>query len=748
MNTISRTLWLGLAVGALGLAGCATAVAPAAAPAGAGAEAGAATRASGAAAAARVAPPIAAQRPERLETHGRVRTDEFFWMRDRENPEVIAHLEAENAYTAARMAHTEALQERLFDEIQSRIQQTDMSVPYRLRDYYYYTRFEEGKSYPIFARKRGSLDAPEQILLDGNVMAEGKPFFALMGLQVSEGQDILAFATDTVGRRVATIGFRDLRTGEILPTTIPDVTGNLAWAADNRTLFYSRQDPTTLRSHRIFRHVLGTDPAQDQLVYEETDEEFSTWVYRTKSREYLVIASSQTLSSEYRVLRADRPADRPRVVLPRERGHEHSIDHFGGHFYIRTNDGGPGRQPASPNFRLVRTPVDRTARQHWEEVLPHRADVLLEGFKIFRDHLVVRERGNALTRLRVRPWSGQGEHYISFDEPAYVTYLSANPEFDTRTLRFGYQSLTTPNTIYDYDMATRERTLLKRDEVLGGYDPADYRTERLWATARDGTRVPVSLVYRRDMRRQGPQPLLLYAYGSYGISSDATFSSIRLSLLDRGFVYAIAHVRGGQEMGRQWYEDGKLLNKKNTFTDFIDVAEHLVERGYTSPEHLYAMGGSAGGLLMGAVINMRPDLWHGVIAAVPFVDVVTTMLDATIPLTTFEWDEWGDPRKPEFFEYMLAYSPYDQVSAQAYPNLLVTSGLHDSQVQFWEPTKWVARLRERRTNDNKLLLQTNMQAGHGGASGRYARWREIAFEYAFLLDLAGLGDLEPRAAAR
>jgi oligopeptidase B len=747
-GTMRPTPWLStatLVIGMISLSACATTSSTPEDPAG---------RAPGAAAASDVpgraehrAPPIAAVRPERLEAHGHVRVDEYFWLRERESPEVIDYLEAENAFTAAGMAHTEVLQERIFEEIRGRIQETDVSVPYRLRDFYYYTRLEEGKDYPIWARRRGSLGAPEEVLLDGNRLAEGHSYFAVQGMQVSEGQNILAFAIDTVGRRIATIRFRDLGTGEVLPDVIPDVTGNMAWAADDRTLFYARQDPSTLRSFRIYRHVLGTDPGDDALVYEETDEEFSTWVWRTKSREFLVIGSRQTLSHEYRVLDAREPDGEFRLFLPRERGHEHSIDHFGGHFYVRTNGGGAGREPTAPNFMLMRTPVERTGREHWEEVIPHRPEVLLQGFEIFRDHLVLSERADALTRLRIRPWSGEEEHSIGFDEPAYVTYTSNNPEIDTGILRIAYESLTTPTSIYDYDMATRERTLLKRDVVLGGYDPAAYRTERLWTTARDGTRVPVSLVYRRDVRADGPQPLLLYAYGSYGSSRDPNFSSIRLSLLDRGFVFAIAHVRGGQEMGRQWYEDGRLMNKMNTFTDFIDVAEHLVDLGYSAPEMLYAQGGSAGGLLMAAVVNMQPELFHGVIAQVPFVDVVTTMLDASIPLTTFEWDEWGDPRRPEFYEYMLSYSPYDQVRPQAYPHLLVTTGLHDSQVQYWEPAKWVARLRAVGTGDNRLLLRTNMEAGHGGASGRYRRWREIAFEYAFLLDLSGRADADPATPA-
>jgi oligopeptidase B len=686
------------------------------------------------------APPVAEMRHhEVVAPHGHARTDEYYWLRDREDPAVIAYLEAENAYAEAVMAGTEELQERVFQEIRGRIQETDMSVPVRRGDYWYYTRFEEGQDHPIHARKHGSLDAPEEILLDANERAEGKRFYRVM-TQVSSGHDLLAFAEDTLGRNIVTLRFKDLRTGALLDDVIDHVTWNMAWAEDNRTLLFARQDPTTLRSYRIYRHRLGDDPAAAQLVYEETDETFRTFVFKTRSRDYLVIGSSHTLTDEFRVLPADRPDGELRVFLPRERGHEHSIDHIGGHFYIRTNDG-------ARNFRLMRTPVDRTAREHWEEVIPHRDDVFLARFDVFRDHLVLSERRDGMTQLRVRGWDGQDDHYVRFDEEAYTVRATANPEVDTNVLRLAYESLATPGSIYDYDMETRELTLLKREEVLGGYDPADYRTERFMATARDGSRVPVSLVYRRDLRQDGPQPLLLAGYGSYGASRDPTFSSIRLSLLDRGFAYAIAHIRGGQEMGRDWYEDGKLLNKRNTFYDFIDVAEHLVARGYTAPDRLYAQGGSAGGLLMGAVVNLRPDLFHGAIAAVPFVDVVTTMLDESIPLTTFEWDEWGDPREPEYYEYMLSYSPYDNITAQPYPNLLVTAGLHDSQVQYWEAAKWVARLRRHHTGDERILLRTNLDAGHGGAAGRYQRWREIAFEYAFLLDLAGLGEVEPRGAS-
>jgi oligopeptidase B len=532
-----------------------------------------------------------------------------------------------------------------------------------------------------------------------------------------------------MGRRIATLRFKNLRTGELLPDVVPNVTGNMAWAEDNRTLFYTKQDSVTLRWNRIYRHTLGTPASADKLVFDETDDTYNAFVYKTKSKAYVMIGSEQTLASEYLYVAADRPTDPFRIVIPRERGHEYQVDHFGPDFYIRTND-------HATNFRLMRTPVANPGRGNWQEVIPNRPDVFLDEVEIFRNYLVVTERKDGLIHLRVRPWTGAGEHYLDFGEPAYLAYTSTNREFDSPVLRFGYTSLTTPTSIYDYNMATRQKTLLKRDEILGGFDPANYVTERLYTTARDGIRVPVSVVYRKGIAR--PAPLLLYGYGSYGSSTDPTFSSDRLSLLDRGFVYAIAHIRGGQEMGRGWYEDGKLLHKKNTFTDFIDVADDLARRGYATPGKLFARGGSAGGLLMGAVINMRPDLFNGVIAGVPFVDVITTMLDASIPLTTSEYDEWGNPNDTTYYRYMLSYSPYDNVQRKAYPNLLVTAGLHDSQVQYFEPAKWVARLRAMKTDTNRLILRTNMEAGHGGASGRYKRWRDVAFEYAFLLDLAGL----------
>ncbi len=693
-------------------------------------------------------PPLAEPRPHELETHGDVRVDEYYWLRERENPEVIAHLEAENAWVDAAMAHTEALQESLFAEIRGRIVEDDSSVPYRDGDYWYYTRYEEGKQYPIHGRRAAAGDVfggdqdpdAEEVLIDVNEVAAGKEYTAVRP-SVSPDHRILAWAVDDVGRRFYTVRFKDLTSGEILADEIPDVTANLVWAADSATLFYVRQDPDTLRAYQVYRHRLGST-APDELVYEEPDETFSVFLGRTQSRKYLLATSVHTLRTEVRILRADDPDGDFVVFEPRGERHEYGVDHLGDRFWVRTNDG-------APNFRLMSTAEGDTDRAAWREELPHRDDVLFEGFELFDRFLVLAERREGLERLRVEPRGGEpgaGDgavtgHDLDFGEPTWSAGIGVNPDPSSGTLRYVYQSLTTPRSVFDYDPATREKTLRKQDRVLGGFDAANYRSERLWATAEDGVQVPVSLVYRPDLRTgEGTAPLLLYGYGSYGASMDASFSSSLLSLIDRGFVYAIAHVRGGEEMGRSWYENGKLLHKKNTFTDFIAVAERLVAEGYADPDRIYAMGGSAGGLLAGAVFTMRPDLWDGVVARVPFVDVVTTMLDASIPLTTFEWDEWGDPRVREYYDYMLSYSPYDNVEARDYPNLLVTTGLHDSQVQYWEPAKWVARLRARKTDDNLLLLETNMGAGHGGASGRYDRYRETALVYAFLLDLAGLGD--------
>jgi oligopeptidase B len=676
-------------------------------------------------------PPVAAVRPHPFTEFGATRVDQYYWLKDRNNPEVIKYLEDENAYTQAVMAHTQALQERLYEELKGRVLQTDQSVPFREGSYYYYTRVIEGRNYPIYARKRGSLAAPEEIMLDVNALAQGRSTFIVRGWEVSANEELLAYAVDTTGGRVGTIRIKNLKTGTLLPDVITNAMGGFAWAQDNRTLFYVKPDPVSVRPSQVFRHRLGTDGATDQKIYEDTDETYYTSVFKTKSSRFIMIQSWQTLATEYRFVPADRPDQPFQVLIPRQRGHEYFANHFGDFFYVLTNDN-------AQNFRLMRTPVRRPGRDNWQEVIAHRPDVLLEDFEFFKDYLVLTERKDGLVQLRVRPWDGSAEHYLEFQDPAYLAYVSTNREFDTPLLRIGYTSLTTPTSIYDYDMRSRRRTLLKRDQILAGFDPANYVSERFYTTARDGARVPVSIVYRKGAARPGP--LLLTGYGSYGSSFDPTFSADRLSLLDRGFAFAIAHIRGGSELGRAWYEHGRQLEKTNTFNDFIDVADDLIRRGYTTPDRLFARGASAGGLLMGAVVNARPELWRGVIAAVPYVDVVTTMSDSTIPLTTGEYDEWGNPHDSTFYRYMLSYSPYDNVERKAYPNLLITAGLYDTQVLYVEPAKWTARLRALKTDTNRLILRTNMEAGHSGASGRYKRWRDVAFEYAFLLDLAGLGD--------
>ena len=680
-----------------------------------------------------LAPPRAEPRPHVLEAHGDRRVDEYYWLRERDDPEVLAYLEAENAYTERMLAGVAPLRERLFEEIVGRIAEDDATVPVRRRDHWYAARYVAGGEYPVYTRRHGSETAPEEVILDVNRLAEGKEYFAARGLAVSDGQTLLAYATDDVGRRLYTLRFRDLTTGRDLPETIEDVAPGAVWASDDRHVFYVKRDPVTLREYRVYRHELHTDPARDALVFEEPDETFAVSVARLKSRAYVAIASTQTVSSEWWVLRADDPTGAFRVVEPRQRDHEYDVDHVDGRFYIRTNRD-------AKNFKLVRAPESTPGAAHWDEVVPHRDDVLIEGFELFRTHLVVATRENGLTGLHVRAWDGSGEHDIEFDEPAYVVSAVDNVEADATALRFRYESLTTPDSVFDYDLETRTRTLRKREPVLGGYDPARYVAERIDAPARDGARIPISLVRRSDVPRDGTAPVLMYGYGSYGISSDPTFRSERISLLDRGFVFAIAHVRGGEELGRAWYEDGRQASKMNTFTDFIDATEHVVGERYAAPGRVYATGGSAGGLLVGAVSNLRPDLWAGVVARVPFVDVVTTMLDPDIPLTTFEYDEWGDPNDPDAYRTMLSYSPYDNVEAKDYPAMLVTTGLHDSQVQYWEPAKWVARLRATKTDDRPLLLHTNMDAGHGGASGRFRAHRETALTYAFLFDLAGIQD--------
>ena len=671
--------------------------------------------------------PVAEKRPHELELHGDVRVDDYYWLRERTNPEVLAYLEAENAYTSSMMAETELLQEELFEELKNRLEPDESTVPALFDGYYYYKRYADGLEYPIHCRKQGSVEAPEEIILDVNRIAEGHDFCSVRGVAVSPDTRLLAWALDTVGRRKYTINFTDLESGEVLADVIPAVTGNLVWANDSRHLFYAKQDPETLRSYQVYRHLLGTDPAQDVLVYEETDPTYSVYVWKTRSRSFILIGSQQTLASELRFLDADNPGGEFRVIAPRERGVEYSADHVGNRFIIRTNLG-------AENFRLMETPVARPGRASWRELIPGRDDVLLEEVEVFRDFMVVTERRGGLSHLRAIPWDGGEEHDVQFDEPAYVTWVDENYEFDTRVLRYGYSSPNTPETIYDLDLATRERSLMKQEEIRGGFRSSNYTVERLMAPARDGVEVPISLVHQSGIELDGSNPALLYAYGSYGYSSEAWFRPEVVSLLDRGFVFAIAHIRGGQEMGRWWYEDGKLLEKKNTFTDFIDCGRYLVDQGYTSPNRFFARGGSAGGLLMGAVANMAPELFAGIIANVPFVDVVTTMLDDDIPLTTGEFDEWGDPKQREYYDYMLSYSPYDNVEAKNYPAMLVTTALEDSQVQYFEPAKWVAKLRAMKTDHNPLLLKTELAAaGHGGVSGRFKKYRETALEYAFMM---------------
>jgi oligopeptidase B len=661
-----------------------------------------------------------------MEIHGDVRNDKYYWLNDREDEEVIDYLKRENQYTKEVMADTEQFQSALYEEMVGRIKQQDESVPYFLNGYWYYTRFEEGKEYPVYCRKKESLDTEEVVLLNVNEMAEGHAYYQVGGLSISPDNKLLSFGVDKVSRRIYTIHFKNLETGEILEQTIENTTGGSTWAADNNTLFYTTKDEQTLRSDRIHRYSLGDNTSVE--VFHEADETFYTCVYKSKSREYIIISCGSTTTSEYRYIRADRPTDEFKVFQTRERKLEYGIAHFNNHWYVVTNWD-------ATNFRLMKCGLEETAKEHWEEVISHREDTLIEGVELFNDYMVVEERTGGLNHLRVRQMSTGEEHYVAMDEDTYTCGVGTNPEFNTEILRFGYTSLITPASTFDYNMADRSRKLMKQQEVVGGYDKELYHTERRMVPARDGVQVPVSIVYKKGYGLNGNSPLLLYAYGSYGHSMDPYFSSYRLSLMDRGFAYVIAHIRGGEELGRPWYENGKLLNKKNTFYDFIDCAKYLIENKYTSAEHLYAMGGSAGGLLMGAVINMAPELWNGVIAAVPFVDVVTTMLDESIPLTTGEFDEWGNPKEEEYYWYIKSYSPYDNVEAKEYPNMLVTTGLHDSQVQYWEPAKWVARLRDLKTDDNILLLQTEMDFGHGGASGRFERIREIAQEYAFLLDL-------------
>ncbi len=682
--------------------------------------------------------PIAEKVEKKLEIHGQTRIDPYYWLNDRENPKVIDYLNAENEYYDLMTSHTKQFQEELFEEMKGRIKEDDESVPYKDNGYFYITKYNIGAQYPIYIRKKESLEAADEIIFDVNELAKDHEYYALVGLNVSDDNHMVAFGVDTISRRQYNLHFKNLTSGEILSENIPNTTGGSAWANDNKTIFYTKKDPVTLRSNQIFKHVLGTNVSDDMLVYEEKDETFGTSVYKSKSKEFIIIACYNTLSTEYRVVSANEPNEEFKIIQPRERELEYNLYHYGDYFYLLTNKDG------AKNFKLMKTPLDKTTKENWVDVIPHRKETLLEDVSIFKDYLVLEERTNGLSKIRIKNWDGRADYYLPIEEETYSVNVWSNPEFNTDILRFSYNSLTTPNSVIDFNMTTQEKEVKKEQEVLGGkFDKNNYKSERIWAKARDGKMVPISLVYHKKTKLSAETPLLLYGYGSYGNTIEDRFSTTRLSLLDRGFIYATAHIRGSEYLGREWYEDGKMFNKKNTFNDFVDCAKHLIEQNYTSPAHLYAEGGSAGGLLMGAVMNQSPELFNGIIAAVPFVDVVTTMLDDSIPLTTGEYDEWGNPNNKDSYEYMLSYSPYDNVEAKKYPNIFVTTGLHDSQVQYFEPAKWVAKLRDLKTDNNLLLMYTDMDAGHGGASGRFDALKDVAKDYAFLLDLEGVTNNHP-----
>ncbi|MBC1215857.1 oligopeptidase B [Trichormus variabilis ARAD] len=677
-----------------------------------------------------ITPPIADKQPQVLELHGDRRVDNYFWMRDIDNPKVVAYLEAENSYTKVMMQHTETLQKTLYNEMLSRIKETDLSVPYRKDNYYYYSRTEAGKDYRIHCRKEGNLDAPEEVLLDENELAAGHDFFELGIFAISPNHQILAYSYDTSGSEQYTLLFLDLTNRELYPETIADTYFSFCWCNDNQTSFYTKIDAAN-RPYQLFKHTLGTPPTQDQLIYHEPDHAYALYVGKTRSQAYILMTLQSSITTEVHYLDANNPESNFQIIYPREPGVEYDVEHHSDYFYIVTNK-------AATNFKLVRTPLTMPSKENWQTVIPHREDVLLSGVSLFINHLVIYERKDGLQTARVQNISTGSESNIIFPEPTYQFYEGNNPEFNTNILRFNYTSLITPPSVFDYDMETHEQELKKQTEVLGDYDKNQYQSEWLLATAKDGTQIPISIVYKKGIEKDGKNPLLLTGYGAYGASYPASFSSARLALLDRGIVFAIAHIRGGEEMGRKWYEDGKFLQKKNTFTDFIACAEYLINEGWTTSDRLAITGGSAGGLLMGAVINLRPELFKVVVADVPFVDVVTTILDTSLPLSAMEWEEWGNPNDKVYYEYMKSYSPYDNVAAKDYPHLLITAGLNDSRVKYWEPAKWTAKLRELKTDDHVLLLKTNMDAGHSGASGRYESLRELAFEYAFILDRLGL----------
>ena len=685
--------------------------------------------------------PVAEKIPKELEKHGDVRIDNYFWMRlsdtqklapikDKQTQKVVDYLEAENTYYKDLTAYTKNFQEELFQEMKGRIKEDDASVPYKNNGYFYNTRYEIGKQYPIYSRKKGSLEAPEEILFDVNEMAKGFDYYQLGGLNVSPDNKLAVFATDTVSRRQYFLRIKNLETGEIYDDIIDNTTGGSVWANDNKTIFYTKKNSVTLRSEKVFKHILGTPTSEDVEVYHEEDDTFGTYVTKSKSKKYIIISSFATITTESHYLDADNPNGTFTILQPRIKDLEYNVSHYKDHFYFLTNKDG------ATNFKLMKTPISKTTIENWVDVIPHRKDTLLEDFSIFKDYLVLEERTNGLNKIRIKRWDNSVDYYLPFDEETYSAGVYGNPEFDTETIRYSYNSFTTPSSVIDFNMATKAKEIKKQQEVLGGkFKQENYKSERIWATARDGEKIAISLVYHKDTKLNENTPLLQYAYGSYGYTIPDSFSTTRLSLLDRGFVYALAHIRGSEYLGRDWYDNGKMLNKKNTFYDFIDCSKFLIDKKYTSAKHLYAMGGSAGGLLMGAVVNMNPELYNGVIAAVPFVDVVSTMLDDSIPLTTGEYDEWGNPNNKEFYDYIKSYSPYDQVEAKEYPHMLVTTGFHDSQVQYWEPAKWVAKLRELKTDNNLLFLDTNMETGHGGASGRFEALKETAKDFTFYLAL-------------
>ena len=683
-----------------------------------------------------VAPPVATIKPFTIESPNGNRIDSYYWLRDdlRKSPDVLAYLNAENAYTDAMLAHVAPLKKRIYDEIVSRIKQDDSTVPYLDNGWWYYRRFEAGQEYPIYARRKGSLTEPEQVLLDVPKLAEGKAFYQVSGREIAPDNRLMAYTEDTTGRRQNTLRFKNLADGKLLADGVENVDSGIAWTADSRAVLYVEKDPVTLLGLKVRKHVLGTDPKSDPVVYEQDDPSFYTAVYKTTDDRFMVIYAGSTVSSEMRFADASDPELRFRVFLPRERDHEYQADHLDGRWIIRTNW-------QAKNFRLMESKEgNESDRSKWSEILPNRSDAFVDDFAVFKTFLAVGERSGGLSKIRIRPWSGGNDSFITSDDPTYTFALSDNHEVDTDLVRYTYESLATPKSTFDFNARTGERTLLKREPVLGNFDPGKYASEFVWATTRDGTKIPVSLVYRKGLKRDGTAPVLQYGYGSYGYSTDPWFQLTTLSLIDRGFMFAIAHVRGGQEMGRSWYEDGKLLNKQNTFSDFVDVTRFLVKERYADPDRVFALGGSAGGLLMGAIANQSPQDYRGIVAEVPFVDVITTMLDETIPLTTNEFDEWGNPKQKPYYDYMLGYSPYDNVSRQKYPAMLVTTGLWDSQVQYYEPAKWVAKLRAMKTDTNPLFFRTKMDAGHGGKSGRYERYADMAEIYSFLLDQAGIRD--------